>query len=95
MRVGEKVRRYAARMDTHLLGWIGAACLIAGGAGWGAQVSREGVTWPSLALVLSLSAVGLTLAARAFLAGLDLPLTLGAVGALAGAALMVFTRRGG
>ncbi|MFC3832402.1 MULTISPECIES: hypothetical protein [Deinococcus] len=80
-------------MDTHLLGYVGAVCLIAGGVGWGAQVAGHGVTGRMLVLTVALSAVGLTLAARAFLAGHDLPLILGAVGALAGATLMVFTRR--
>ncbi|GHF39224.1 hypothetical protein HNQ07_001771 [Deinococcus metalli] len=78
---------------TLVLGYVGAACLLAGGVGWGAQVSRRGVTAPMLALTTLLTGVGLTLSARAFLAGADLPLTLGVVGALAGAALMVFTPR--
>lgn len=76
-----------------LSGWLGAACLILAGVGWGAQVSREGVTGPALAGVIVLTILGLTLTARAFLAGSDLPLVLGAIGALAGATLMVFTRR--
>ena len=78
---------------TLLLGWIGAACLLAGGVGWGAQVARQGVTGRMLLLTVALGVVGLTLTARAFLAGSDLPLVLGAVGALAGSALMVFTPR--
>lgn len=80
-------------MDMHLLGYVGAVCLIAGGVGWGAQVSREGVTGRMFVLTVALTAVGITLGARAFLAGFDMPLILGAVGALAGAMLMVFTRR--
>lgn len=90
---GDGARRSPAPMDAGLLGWIGAACLVAGGAGWGAQVTREGVTWPALALVVGLTGVGLTLTARALLAGSDLPLILGAAGALAGSALMVFACR--
>ena len=77
-----------------LSGWLGVACLLLAGAGWGAQVSREGVTGPALAGVIVLSILGLTLTARAFLAGFDLPLVLGAVGALATATLMIFNRRG-
>jgi hypothetical protein len=35
---------------TLVLGYVGAACLLAGGVGWGAQVARRGVTAPMLAL---------------------------------------------
>lgn len=75
------------------LGWLGAGLLLLAGAGWGAQLVRGGLTWPALALNLLLSAAGLTLTGNAFLHGHDLPLILGAVGALGASALMVFTRR--
>lgn len=79
--------------DAGVWSWLGAALLVAGGVGWGRQVSGVGVTGATLALIAVLSAAGLVLVARAFLAGDDLPLILGVVGALAGATLMIFTRR--
>ena len=74
-------------------GWLAVACLWLAGAGWGAQVSGRGVTAAGLALTTLLGGAGLALAIRAFLAGHDLPLVLGSVGALGAAALLVFTHR--
>lgn len=72
-------------------GWLGAACLLLAGAGWGKQVAGQGVTLPTLLLTLVLSGAGLVLTAYAFMQGAQMPLVLGAVGAVAGAALMIFT----
>lgn len=80
-------------MDAGLLGWLGAALLLLSGAGWGAQVSMRGLTMPALLLTLGTSALGLALAADAFMHGVKWPLTLGVVGALGSATLMVFTGR--
>ncbi|GGM09575.1 hypothetical protein [Deinococcus aerophilus] len=74
--------------------WAGLLCLLLAGAGWGAQVSRGGVTWPALALTVLLGAGGLALSADASLRGHDLPLVLGLTGALGLAAAVVFGRRG-
>lgn len=75
------------------MGWSGAALLVLSGAGWGAQLSRRGLTLPMLLGSLALSALGLGLSIDAFLRGLDLPLILGAVGALGASVLLMFTRR--
>lgn len=74
-------------------GWLGAACLLLAGAGWGRQVSRRGVTALALGLTLLLSGLGLVLCAFAFVRGHPLPLGLGAAGSLALATLAVFGRR--
>lgn len=79
------------------LGWLGAALLILAGYGWGAQVSARQVpavpVRVALLVTLGASVVGLSLVIRAFLGDQDAPLTVGAVGALAAAALAVFTAR--
>lgn len=72
------------------LGWLGAALLVASGLGWGRQLARGGVTGATLGLMLLGTVLGLTLVAGAFLAGHDLPLTLGVTGALAGAVWGLF-----
>lgn len=77
-------------LDSALLGWLGAALLIGAGIGWGRQLARRGVTGPALGLMLLSTVLGLALVAGAFLAGHDLPLTLGVTGALAGAVWGLF-----
>lgn len=72
-------------------GWLGASILILSGLGWGQQVSREGVTLPTLLLTLALSGLGLALCLQAAVNGHDLPLALGSVGALAAATFMGLT----
>lgn len=74
-------------------GWLGAALLLLSGAGWGKQVAGHGVTMPMLLLTLVMSVAGLVLTAHAFTQGERMPLALGATGAVAASALMVFTRR--
>ncbi len=74
--------------------WAGLLCLLLAGAGWGAQVSRRGVTWPALAVTVLLGTAGLSLTAGAFLRGHDLPLVLGLTGALGLAAAVIFGQRG-
>lgn len=78
----------------HLLDWLGTALLLLAGTSWGARVARDGVTGGFLLLTAALTGTGLTLTARAFLRGHDLPLVLGVTGALVAATLMIFTRRG-
>lgn len=80
-----------------LLGWLGAALLILAGFGWGTRLSgrRESPVplWAVLLLTLGASVFGLVLTIKAFLAGQDAPLIVGALGALAAAMLAVFTGR--
>ena len=76
------------------LGWLGAALLILAGYGWGTRVSAGRSPLPlagMLALTLGASVLGLALAIEAFLDHQDGPLITGVVGALAAAALAVFT----
>lgn len=79
-----------------MTGWLGAALLILAGFGWGTRVSAAtsplSLVW-MLALTLAASGLGLTLVIEAFLDHQDGPLVTGAVGALAAAALAVFTAR--
>ncbi|EYB67545.1 hypothetical protein DEIPH_ctg037orf0033 [Deinococcus phoenicis] len=79
------------------MGWLGALLLILAGYGWGARLSSRAespVPLPAmLLLALGASVLGLSLVIRAFLEGQDGPLVTGAVGALAAAALAVFTSR--
>lgn len=75
------------------LGWLGAALLILAGYGWGTRVSAATSPLPlgwMLALTLGASVLGLALTVEAFLAYQDGPLV---TGALAAAALAVFTAR--
>ncbi|GBF05748.1 MATE efflux family protein [Deinococcus aerius] len=85
--------RYPAGMT----GWLGALLLILAGYGWGARMAaRQASPVPvrvALLGTLGASVVGLALVIEAFLAHQDGPLTVGAVGALAAAALAVFTAR--
>ncbi|MEF2280155.1 hypothetical protein V3W47_17825 [Deinococcus sp. YIM 134068] len=80
-----------------MTGWLGALLLILAGYGWGTRLSaREGSPVPLgavLVLTLGASVLGLALVIEAFLAHQDGPLVVGAVGALAAAALAVFTAR--
>lgn len=80
-----------------MTGWLGAVLLILAGYGWGTRLAaREGSPvplWAMLALTLGASILGLALVIEAFLAHQDGPLVLGAVGALAAAALAVFTTK--
>lgn len=79
------------------MGWLGALLLILAGYGWGTRVSaRQASAVPLgavLVLTLGASVLGLALVIEAFLNHQDGPLTAGAVGALAAAALAVFTAR--
>lgn len=77
-----------------MTGWLGALLLILAGYGWGTRVSAATSPLPlawMLALTLGASGSGLTLVIGAFLDHHDGPLIVGAVGALAAAALAVFT----
>ncbi|WP_103129177.1 hypothetical protein [Deinococcus aerius] len=80
-----------------MTGWLGALLLILAGYGWGARMAaRQASPVPvrvALLGTLGASVVGLALVIEAFLAHQDGPLTVGAVGALAAAALAVFTAR--
>lgn len=75
-------------------GWFGAVILMLSGLGWGKQVSTEGVTLPVLLLSIAASGLGLGLCIYAAANGSDLPLALGAVGALGVASFMAM-RHGG
>ena len=74
-------------------GWLGAGLLLLGGAGWGRQLSRRGLTMPALLLTLAVMTLGLALSAAAFVRGQPLPLVLGAVGALLAATLTMLGGR--
>ncbi|WP_135228919.1 hypothetical protein [Deinococcus fonticola] len=69
-------------------GWLGAVILMCSGLGWGRQVSAQGVTLPPLLLSIVASGLGLGLCIQAAARGHDLPLALGATGALGLATLM-------
>ncbi|ADY27023.1 MATE efflux family protein [Deinococcus proteolyticus MRP] len=72
-------------------GWLGAGLLVLAGYGWGRQVSSHGVTGAWLAAMLALTLAGLYLVGSAALAGHDLPVTVGLVGAVAASLLSVYT----
>lgn len=67
--------------------------LLLGGWGWGRQVSGEGVTLPMLLLTLAFTGVGLALCIQGAMRGNDLPLALGAVGAVALGTFTTFGRK--
>ncbi|WP_261664683.1 hypothetical protein [Deinococcus sp. Marseille-Q6407] len=77
-------------MDALTWGWLGAGLLLLAGFGWGRQVSGPGVTGSWLAAMLILSLAGLFLVAQSALAGHDLPVSVGLVGAVAASLISVF-----
>ena len=78
-------------MDEVAWGWIGAGLLIAAGYGWGRQVSANGVTGLWLAVMIGVTLAGIVLVGQSALAGQDLPVTVGLVGAVAASLLSVYT----
>lgn len=72
-------------------GWLGAVMLILAGYGWGRQVAGVGVTGSWLIAMLALTLAGLWLTGGAALGGQDLPLVVGAVGAVVASLFSVYS----
>ncbi|MDO4263579.1 MAG: hypothetical protein Q4C67_05215 [Deinococcus sp.] len=78
-------------VDAVMWGWLGAGLLVVAGYAWGRQVSHRGVTGPWLIATLALTVAGLYLVAKGALAGHDLPVTVGLIGAVAASLLSVYS----